>query len=163
MASKLPKYRMADDGFELEVSLATATVNDEPSRTLQAGGEDADINTIVRRFGLDYRMPASVPLSAYGDFSEVHDYQSALHGVMEAQERFDALPAAVRSRFDNDPGQLWSFLNNPSNIEEAAKLGLVTLTEPEASREVSPEAVRYRSAKKAEKEVKEAVTPPVST
>ena len=35
------------------------------------------------------------------------------------------LPADLRKRFSNDPGQLLSFLENEDNRAEAIKLGLV--------------------------------------
>lgn len=39
----------------------------------------------------------------FGDFLGVSDYQTALNQVIEAEEAFDALPAKVRARFDNQP------------------------------------------------------------
>jgi phage internal scaffolding protein len=36
-----------------------------------------------------------------------------------------ALPAQIRSRFDNDPAKLIDFLENEQNHDEAIKLGLV--------------------------------------
>ena len=61
----------------------------------------------------------------YLDVSALPDYQSALNIVQEAQASFDALPSTVRERFSNNPGSLISFLADPSNRDEAIKLGLV--------------------------------------
>jgi hypothetical protein len=41
-----------------------------------------------------------------------------------------ALPANIRSRFDNDPAKLIDFMENPANREEAESLGLVNKSEP---------------------------------
>ena len=37
-----------------------------------------------------------------------------------------ALPAQIRSRFENDPAKLIDFLDNSENLDEAIKLGLVS-------------------------------------
>lgn len=61
----------------------------------------------------------------FGDFSQVTSFQDAHNQILQAQEAFMTLPAAVRKRFQNDPGQLLAFLENPQNKIEAQSLGLV--------------------------------------
>jgi hypothetical protein len=39
-----------------------------------------------------------------------------------------ALPADIRTQFDNNPANLIGFLNNPANKTEAEKLGLLKPT-----------------------------------
>lgn len=119
------KWRFAFDGLEEAVSLATATFNDGESEVQQSGKDDADINVIVKRFGIGFEMPAARAAAQWGDFSQVTEYQEALHQVMEAQEAFMELPATVRSRFNNQPGEFLEFIHNPANAEEAYKLGLL--------------------------------------
>lgn len=94
------------------------------SLTQQHQKEEADINTIVRRFGLTGELPQNVRMPSYGDFTGVGDYQSALHAIREADEAFMAMPADVRSRFNNDPAAFVDFCSDPANLEEAKKLGL---------------------------------------
>ena len=48
-----------------------------------------------------------------------------MNQIVAAQEAFNGLPAAVRKRFGNDPGQMLDFLDDPQNASEAVKLGLV--------------------------------------
>ena len=36
------------------------------------------------------------------------------------------LPAKVRDRFKNDPGQFLEFATDPSNVDELVKMGLAT-------------------------------------
>lgn len=88
--------------------------------------KDSDINELVRRFGLIGRMPDPVVDPAYyGDVADIPDLKTALDRVRDASERFLALPAKVRSRFHNDPAELFAFLNDNENRAEAVKLGLV--------------------------------------
>lgn len=102
-----------------------------PEKTMakQAFKDECNINTIMSKYqktGLIEHVQKVQ--GAYGDFTSVQDYQLSLNQVIEAQEAFEALPAAVRKRFGNDPSHLMSFLEDPSNLDEAVKLGLVELT-----------------------------------
>lgn len=116
-----------DVELDEEIGLATATVNDEPSLTQQQFIEDCDINVLARRFGLvDTSMPvAPIDPRHYGDFTEVPDLRTALDLVNDARNRFMELPARMRERFNNSPGRLWDFVNDPENADEAVRLGLL--------------------------------------
>lgn len=98
---------------------------EKPSRVKREFREDADINTIVRRFGLTGSLPPARAVPQYGDFSEVMDFHSAMNAIRSSQEAFDSLPAQVRDRFANDPGRLLEFLQDDENRAEAVKLGLI--------------------------------------
>lgn len=81
---------------------------------------DADINTIVRRFGLTREMPAGIAGGVFGDFSGIHDYEDALAAVERAERGFMSLPADVRERFGNDPAQLIQLAHDlPQELFEA--------------------------------------------
>lgn len=101
----------------------------------QSFKEECDINTIVRRFGLTGVMPETMRMPLNGDFTNVPDFQTALNMVREASDEFMRLPAEVRKRFGNDPGELMVFLEDEKNREEAVKLGLVNKP-PEKTRDV---------------------------
>jgi len=92
---------------------------------LSNNSEEADINTIMERFGRTGELVAPVRLPQYGDFSGVTDYHSAMNAVIEAQASFDSLPANIRARFENDPGQFVEFCLDDKNRDEAVRLGLV--------------------------------------
>lgn len=103
-----------------------------PSMTQQHFAKDADLNEIVKRFGIkDGSLPV-VPTDPrfYGDFTGVPDFRQALDATLDAANRFNALPAPLRNRFANDPILLWDFVNNPANFDEAIKLGLLKKPEP---------------------------------
>ena len=97
----------------------------EPTKAQQHMADEADINTIVRRFGVSGVLPAGARAPSYDDFSEVVDFHTAQLAIRRAQESFMALPADVRTRFDNDPGLFVDFCSEESNREELRKMGLV--------------------------------------
>lgn len=108
---------------------------EEEGRTQQAHKDDADINVIVRRFGLTGELPENFRMPVSGDFTGVSDFQTAMQMVVAAQEAFMELPGEMRARFNNDPAQLMAFLEDGSNRDEAEKLGLVQ-KKPEVTRDV---------------------------
>ena len=61
----------------------------------------------------------------YGDFTNIEDFHNANNRIIQAREDFLALPSEIREQFDNDPGQLVEFINDPDNIEEAQEMGLL--------------------------------------
>lgn len=94
--------------------------------TKQADAKDADINYIMKRFERTGQLPDMIVRDGrYGDFSEVPDYQEALHIVQRANEQFENLDANIRNRFDNDPAKFLGFVNDPKNEDELAKMGLL--------------------------------------
>lgn len=107
--------------------------------------DETDINNILRQFNVTGLLPESPLSPRYGDFSGISDYHTAMNRVIAAQDEFDALPAQIRARFDNDPSKLIEFLEDENNRPEAEKLGLVEITAAEAV-----EAVKTTPEKAAE-------------
>lgn len=107
------------------------------SRTKQSFAEECDVNTIMGKFrttGMVTHVTAKNPV--YEDFSEPMQYLDALSAVAKAQEVFDAMPARVRARVNNDPAELISFVADPANADELVELGL---KEPVVPREGAAE------------------------
>ena len=97
-----------------EVSRETGLECLDPSLAVQDGAEEADINTIARRFGMTGDASLlNVRAPTYGDFTGVTTYHEALEALSSAQASFGALPAEVRERFRNDPGAFVSFCSDP--------------------------------------------------
>jgi len=115
------------------VSKATGLVCTSVSRTQQASKDEADINTIVRRFGITGQLPQGTRLPQYGDFSGVFDFQSAQNAIRRAQEAFNALPADVRDAFRNDPHEFVEFASNPENLDDLREMGLAPPALPAAN------------------------------
>lgn len=127
--SKVPFFRSPYNYDTDDVSRETGLKCEDESLAVQADVEECDINTIVRRFGLTGTLPQGVRMPTYGDFTGVSDYREALDVIMQADDSFYAMPADVRSRFDNDPAKFVDFCSDPANLEEARKLGLAPSAE----------------------------------
>lgn len=96
----------------------------DDSLTVQSQREDADINVIVKRFGVTGQLPQSLRMPIYTDFEDVFDYRSAMDVINQADRSFAALPADVRARFLNDPQRFVEFASDEKNLEEMRRLGL---------------------------------------
>jgi len=110
----------------------------ELSMTKQSFKDECDFNRVMETWSATSLNPhpaRGVP--RYGDFSAVGDYLTSLQTVIDAQDAFMSLPAVVRDRFSNDPGQLLAFLQDPANADEAQRLGLLRPVEKGV---VNPEA-----------------------
>jgi phage internal scaffolding protein len=97
----------------------------DPTLAQQQFRDEADINTILERFGRTGEVIVPVRPPEFGDFSEVTDYHSAMNMIIEAQGAFDALPARIRKEFDNDPGRFVDFVMDENNRDKAVEMGLV--------------------------------------
>lgn len=100
---------------------------EDPSLASQAFRDENDPNTVMERFarsGDFSQMVASQP--QYNDFIGAPvSYHDAVNQVVAAQHAFMALPARIRSRFDNDPGKFVAFVEDPENLAEAHSLGIL--------------------------------------
>jgi len=130
-------YNYDTDAASNESGLAC----EEPTLAQQHYKEECDINTILQKFSITGILPEAPLSPRYGDFTGIGDYHTALNRVIAAQEEFEALPAQIRARFDNDPAQLIEFLQNDKNRLEAEELGLVEKVAAEAveATQVTPE------------------------
>lgn len=106
------------------VSKATSLVCTDESLTVQSQKDEADINTIVRNFGITGQLPQSLHLPSYGDFEGALDYHTAQNLIAEARTAFLALPSGLRAEFDNDPGQFLAFVEDPANCDQLLELGI---------------------------------------
>lgn len=114
-----------------------------PSLTKQSFKEECDVNHILDRYmktGLIEH--ANTYRGEYGDFVDALDYREAVDVILESREMFSALPAKVRLRFNNDPGEFLGFVENPANYDEMVSLGLVNAPD------VDPEKVTVTEAAK---------------
>lgn len=118
----------------------------DKSRTIQSQTEETDINKIVERFAITGELPQNIRLPQYGDFVAINDFHQAANAIAQANEAFDQLPAKVRARFQNDPGQFVDFCTSEGNEEELRKLGLLP---PAAPLDLDPEVTTTGHTKSA--------------
>lgn len=99
------------------------------SLTQQHFKDECDINNIIARAqvtgSLVDPLNPSTRQPLFDDFTSAPDFMAAQNMLVAASEAFNALPAALRKRFDNDPAELLAFLDDDANREEAVKLGLI--------------------------------------
>lgn len=116
-----------------------------PGRTHQSFKDDCDINIIMSRYqqtGVIEHLAKRPPM--WGDVPNL-DFHQAMGLLIEAREKFDSLPSAVRERFGNDPLKMVDFLKDAANRQEAEKLGLLTPREPARGAPDTPAATPLAS------------------
>lgn len=97
---------------------------EDPSLAQQQFKDEVDINVLLERFKVTGRMPESVRLPSYGDFTAVSDYRSALDAVNQARDAFMELPAKVRAEFNHSPQAFLEFVSDEKNLPRMRELGL---------------------------------------
>jgi len=85
---------------------------------------EVDINSIMKKYRVTGFVESNADEAQYGDFTDATDFHDMKNRIIEAESDFARLPAYLRTRFNNDPGQLLSFLDDPQNLSEAQELGL---------------------------------------
>ncbi len=111
---------------------------DTDTRVEQAHAGELDINAIVRKYQKTGVLPTNA-LGKYGDFSGVEDFHASQDRILSAHSEFLELPPDLRFRFNNDPGELMEFMNDPSNLEEARELGLAAPAAEEGAKPAKSE------------------------
>jgi len=112
----------------------------DESKAQQNAKEDADINTLVKRFGITGKMPVLDKVPLQGDFHDITSFKEAADRLLEAQHAFMQLPADTRYKFHNDPNEFLEFTSNPENRDEMRKMGFLKPETP------APEPVIVRLA-----------------
>ena len=117
--------------------------NNSPSLTQQQFKDECDINKIMDRYlrtGVLSDPLQNRGTPKYGDYADIGDYMDHMNKVVEANEMFEALPASIRKRFNNNPGELIDFVMDENNRTEAEFLGLIEKKEENKVSGTSTEA-----------------------
>lgn len=96
-----------------------------PTMASQASADEVDINKIMARVQKGQTVLGSDGEPFYGDVSDLGGLQEALMKVQEAEDLFMQYPAEVREKFENNPVNMIGFLEDPANLDEAIKMGLI--------------------------------------
>lgn len=114
-----------DDYTDKHAAMFAAEIGEDEGLVQQHMRDDCDVNVIMRRYQQTGELThISAMAGEYGDYSEVLDYQAGLEQIRLAEEMFMELPASVRDRFKNNPGEFIDFAQNPENLEEMRTMGL---------------------------------------
>ena len=110
-----------------EESDRTGLACKDPSKALQSQAEEADINTIVRRFGLTGELPAhQLREPEYVDLTnENGEYLDLQVNLAQAKARFYELPPNRRTQWLNNPAKWLEDVNTA--IETGDRQTLVAL------------------------------------
>lgn len=105
---------------------------DHPSLTRQSPKAGCAIDAILKMYATKGVSPTDIGVfmsqaaaAPYG-VQPSTDYQMMLNQVIRVQDYFASLPSKLRERFGHDPKNMVHFLADPSNLEEARKLGIAT-------------------------------------
>lgn len=120
------KRHTATGAHDREAASADSALTcSDPSKAVQSQKEDADINVIVKRFGVTGKLPVAVNLPEYGDFTDApRDYREARERVAEAEKAFMTIPAEIREKFNHDPVEFFEQVTKASK-EQLEEWGLV--------------------------------------
>lgn len=118
-----------------------------PGRTKQAHKQECDINFVLQRYAKTGVLPQLIKENpAFGDFSEVQDYQTSLEIVAKAKMQFQGLPAPVRRRFGEDAAAFLAFAQDPRNQDEMVRMGLAKAKETAPEAPASPRGASKKGA-----------------
>lgn len=93
--------------------------------TEQHHKKECDVNNIIKKYDRTGLLSHVNKIEAtYGDMTGL-DYREMLDKVMDAKNKFNELPSNIRKRFRNKPEELLRFMEDPSNREEAIRIGLI--------------------------------------
>lgn len=101
------------------------TINELPSKTDPSQADDCDINNIMRKFRKTGQVTHLNNANGFfADVSEMTNLHEAMIKAKNAEDAFLLYPADLRKKFNNNYANLVTFLNDPSNDEDAIELGL---------------------------------------
>lgn len=97
----------------------------DKGRVKQQARPECDINAMVARARNGAMLPMRTGAFYFDCTTVPPDFQAAQDFFVEAQRKFDALPAQVRLRFKNAPQNLVEFVSDPANAVACREMGLL--------------------------------------
>lgn len=93
-------------------------------RTKQSFTQECDINNIMAKYQKTGAINHFNSLNPeYGEHTP-QDYHQSMNIIAHSNNLFEQLPSSIRKRFNNQPEQFLSFVQNPSNEDEMVQMGL---------------------------------------
>lgn len=137
MATTTPKPR------NIYSRVSVKKINKSPSLTIKSQAESTKIQNIIKKYQTTGYVPevnANIP--KYLDTTNIGNLQEIQNQLINVNNYFLSLDPKIRLKFNNDPHQLVTFLQNPNNKDEAIKLDLIV--KPEGY--LSPEELAAKEA-----------------
>nr|QJB21126.1 MAG: internal scaffolding protein [Microvirus sp.] len=112
-------------------------ISDTKTRAVQSEAKFCDINHIVAKAHQTGQLPVLMGRTPIEEMPTASTYQEMMNTIVAAQQKFERLPAAVRSAFDNKPQNMLAALEASKKDEKMAtqlrEIGLLNpLAEPVA-------------------------------
>lgn len=113
------------NGYDVNAASAeSALACGDESLAVQSQRDEADINVMIRRFGITGTIPVREAPEAIVGHVEEFDLMNAQAVLIAARDSFMSLDADMRARFGNDPMRFVQFCEQKDNLPELRKLGL---------------------------------------
>lgn len=129
----------------------------------QSDRDHVDLNKMFARYEKEGLIPdaltGNMRTPQYVDFTQIPDFLTMKNTIARVTQAFNAYPAPIRSRFQNDPALLIKFLSDPKNDAEAITLGL----KPAPKEKESEQNVPIQPAKPAAKSTEKKATDEVAS
>jgi hypothetical protein len=94
--------------------------------TRQEFKDECDMNKIIARYTPELLIESyNAFKGTFADVSEFGDYCDMRDKVLATDSWFESLPAKIRGMFDNQVSKIVDFMDDPSNFDEAVKIGLL--------------------------------------
>lgn len=101
--------------------------NTMESKTKQEFAQETDVNYLMRRLTLnDMQMLTLQKGGQYMDVSNVGDYAEMVEHQQHIRDEFMKIPASIRRKFNNDPGEMIKLLQstNEKDVAYSYEIGL---------------------------------------
>jgi phage internal scaffolding protein len=102
-----------------------STVDTGRGLTEQSHKKETDMNYILREYTRTGLVRHAKNNEGKYDDIAVQDFQEAMITVANAKTMFEELPAAIRKRFNQNPAEFLGFVQNPANLNEMQKMGIL--------------------------------------
>jgi len=112
----------------------------DETRTQQHQKDEADINEIVRRFGVTGHLPLIEMPPLLGEFEDTFDFLSAMNTLAAAKHSFAQLAPEIRASFNNDPHAFVAYCDAAVEAGDLDQLRKWNLAVPEPQPETAPKA-----------------------
>jgi hypothetical protein len=115
------------------------TLDCGPGLTQQSFAPECDINTILKRYGVN--AMGTNPPEVFRDISSSYDILDAFNLVDSALAHFYDLPADARRALNDDPRRLLELSSTPQGIELLRSYGFVDGLQAKPTLQASPDAL----------------------